>query len=232
MDLTAVLILALAPGLFWLWFFYRKDKLEPEPRHLIIQTFFLGALVTIPVILVELPFGGPVLFQAAIVAPIVEEYAKYFVVRHTIYKNAEFNEQMDGIVYGATAALGFASAENVLYLLEPYLSSEISEVITTSVIRALISVPGHALFASMWGYALGLAKFAAPERRRGLIRNGLFLAMALHGCFNAVLSIAPWAALGIVILVPVMWRMTNRRITQAIAASPHAQLPRRDRQDQ
>ena len=115
MDTLTILALGLAPGIFWLWYFYRKDKLEPEPKHLIIKTFFLGMVSAVPAIILETPFKG--LLLTVIAAPVIEEYLKYFVVRRTIYNHAEFDEPMDGIIYAAAAALGFASAENTLYLL-------------------------------------------------------------------------------------------------------------------
>ncbi|NIS72464.1 MAG: PrsW family intramembrane metalloprotease [Proteobacteria bacterium] len=230
MGIFAVLALAFAPGIFWLWYFYRKDKLEPEPKLLFVRTFFLGMLAALFVVLLEVPFSG--LLLIVIAAPIIEEYAKYFVVRRTIYKNVEFDEPMDGMVYAAAAALGFASAENAGYLIDAYLSpqealvssepvSAFGTVWTVFVLRALLSVPGHVLFSSMWGYALGWAKFKEAERGRRLIRSGLLLAIALHGLFNFLLVIVPLGALGMVIFVILAWRTVNRKIAHALAGSPH-----------
>ncbi|NJN88477.1 MAG: PrsW family intramembrane metalloprotease, partial [Leptolyngbyaceae cyanobacterium SL_7_1] len=72
------------------------------------------------------------------------------------------------------------------------------------------------------GYALGVAKFQPPERAKSLIRNGLALAMVGHGLFNGLLVIHPALAFGILILIPVMWRLVFHRIAAALAASPHA----------
>ena len=135
-----------------MWYFYKKDTLEPEPQSFIIKTFLLGALVGIPVTLIELPFTFSEFILAVFVAPVIEEFAKYFVVRKTIYSNVEFDEPIDGIIYAAAAALGFASLENISYLLSAYYQNHFEE---TYVVRALLSVPGHVLFSSMWGYALG-----------------------------------------------------------------------------
>lgn len=233
MVIFAILTLAFAPGIFWLWYFYKKDKLEPEPKHLIVKTFFLGMLVAVPVTLLEAPFGSSEFLLAIIGAPIIEEYAKYFVVRRTIYGHIEFDEPVDGIVYAAAAALGFASVENAGYLVEAYRSpqellkssapvSALSGVLRVFFVRALFTVPGHVLFSSMWGYALGWAKFAHSDRGKTLIRKGLILAFLLHGLFNFLLSIHPATSLGMVILVLVMWRMLRRRIAKALAGSPHA----------
>ncbi|MGG6296534.1 PrsW family intramembrane metalloprotease [Leptolyngbya sp. AN02str] len=233
MNILTLLVLAIAPGLFWLWYFYRRDKLEPEPRHLVIKIFVWGVLIAIPVVIVQLFFDWlPALMLFVVVAPVTEEYAKYWVVRHGVYNHAEFDEPMDGIVYAAAAALGFASIENVGYLLDAYFgepavidgaaTSTTEAVLTLFVLRSLLSVPGHALWASLSGYALGVSKFLPKAQSAGLIRKGLLLAMLSHGIFNGLLVISPWLALGLLIAVPLSWRMTSRRIRAAIASSPHA----------
>jgi RsiW-degrading membrane proteinase PrsW (M82 family) len=236
MDVFAVLTLAVAPGLFWLWFFYKKDKLEPEPKLLIIKTFFGGVFLAIPVLMVQAPFFIflPEFVLLTLVAPITEELGKFLVVRWGIYNHAEFDEPIDGIIYAAAAALGFASIENVGYLLGSYYAPETvgsggisptAAVLTLFVVRSLLSVPGHALWASLWGYALGVAKFSLPEKRMAIVRNGLLLAMFAHGLFNGLLVIFPPAAIGVLVLIPMGWRMTFHRIAQALAASPHALKP-------
>ena len=109
MSALVIVTLAFAPGIFWLWFFYKKDKWEPEPKRLIVETFIWGLLAVIPVAIVEYPFRSPWFAGAVVAAPIIEEFAKLLVVRLAVFKNAEFNEPMDGITYSAAAALGFAS---------------------------------------------------------------------------------------------------------------------------
>jgi protease PrsW len=224
-DPYVLLVLAVAPGVFWLWYFYQWDRFEPEPKVLVALMFVLGVLVTIPVALVQgfiaILIVSPII-MASVVAPIVEEYAKFFIVRRTMYRNPEFNEPMDGIVYAVAVGLGFASLENILYVFAAYLESPALGV-GTLVIRALLSVPGHAIFAGMWGYALGIAKFAAPDRRQGIVIRGLVLAMVLHGLFNFLLGLADYFIYSLLIfllvLIPVMWWLIHRRINQALGRS-------------
>ena len=234
MDTPTIVALGLAPGIFWLWYFYRKDKLEPEPKHLIIKTFFLGMVSAFPAYFLESPFKG--LLLTVIAAPIIEEYLKYFVVRRTIFNHAEFDEPMDGIVYAAAAALGFASAENALYLLTASAAPQSFQITmgstsasgavwTVFVLRALLSVPGHVLFSSAWGYALGRAKFSEEGSRRKLIVKGLSLAMLMHGLFNFLASTGPVFSLGMLVFLFVAWRMVHRRIAAALADSPHGSSP-------
>ena len=217
-----ILALALAPGVFWAWYFYRRDKYEPEPAALIVKIFLLGVLVTFPVAFVEGFFGlfiASSLIMGAVVAPIVEEYSKFWVVRRFAYPNPEFNEPMDGIVYAAAAALGLATLENVLYVFTAYLTSP-ELALGTIAVRAIFSVPGHALFAAVWGFALGSAKFSTADRRPAIILRGLLLGMALHGIFNFLLFsaevVAYAMAVFILVLTPGRWILANRNIRRAL----------------
>jgi len=218
-DFVALAAVAAAPAVFWLWYFYQKDRYEPEPKILILRTFILGILVTIPVAVVEglLPVSDLIL--AAVAAPTIEELGKFLVVRRTVYAVREFDEPMDGVVYAAAAALGFATLENILYILTAYLTGSLEEVLLVYALRAILSVPGHALFSSMWGYGLGRAKFD-PSHRGGYIATGLVLAIVLHGTFNFLLFSSPILALGVFALVPIIWWVVFRLIDDALRRSP------------
>jgi len=215
-----LIAIALAPALFWLWYFYRRDKFEPEPKVLVLKIFFWGMLLTFPIILIEGLLPTSEFILGIIIAPVIEECGKYLVVVKTVYKNPEFNEPMDGIVYATTAALGFAAIENILYITQVYLQSPIDEIVTVYALRALLSVPGHALFSSIWGYALGRAKFEPLKWREGFVTGGLFLAIFLHGCFNFLLIDVPIYAIGMLILIPVLWALVNRNIADALRRNP------------
>lgn len=200
-----LLFLAVAPTLFILLYIYKKDRYEPEPLHLIAWVFFLGALSVIPAGLIELLFPEGV-FSSAIVAPVVEEGLKFLVVYFAVYHLPEFDEPMDGIVYAAAASLGFATIENILYVLDGGLA--------VGIVRAIASVPGHVVFACVWGFALGIARFRPENERARIILTGLFSGMLLHGIFNFSLEVI--GALGLllilVVFIPLGWWMTCKNI--------------------
>jgi RsiW-degrading membrane proteinase PrsW (M82 family) len=213
--------LAYAPGVFWLWYFFKKD-LEPEPLHLVRNCFLLGMLSVVPAGLLEgyLPMSKG--FQTVIAAPIIEESCKFLTVYFTIYGSAEFDEPMDGVIYSVAVALGFASLENVFYLYRAYQHSDGSLTMVT-LIRAVFSVPGHALFAVMWGYPLGIAKFSDSRSNNLLVTGGLILGMMFHAVFNGLTLLGPLWPAGMLILVVIMWQMTHKRIEAALHTSPHAE---------
>lgn len=222
-DWRAVLLvigLAYAPGIFWLWYFYRKD-LEPEPLHQIRNCFLAGMAVCIPAAILETPakIWGTV-FLVSVAGPILEECFKFGACYLIAYRRKEFNEPMDGVVYAVAVALGFASLENVFYLYEAQREG-LGPLSTLTLIRAFFTVPGHALFAIMWGYALGRAKFTDHATGRRLILAGLGLAIVAHGLFNLMSLVTPFWAIGMMVFIPVAWGLANRKIAEAVEISPH-----------
>jgi len=214
------ILLGFAPGLYWLWYFYQRDKLEPEPKKLIFISYFLGILSATLVIFVSMPFKLNYFMGAVVSAPILEELAKFLMVWAYLYRSKNFSEPMDGIVYAAAVALGFASIENGLYL---FRINQQAQFLLPNVIliRALLSVPAHALFSGIWGYALGRYKFDKKKNRFTVV-YGLLLAMLLHALFNFLCLIGIYSSFGLLILVAVMWGIMNKKIAKAETTSPYA----------
>jgi len=136
----------------------------------------------------------------------IEEFFKLTAVWTAIYRSQDFREPTDGIFYAATAALGFASVENIVYM------GWLGPAVIVS--RALFATPAHVMFSSMWGYSMGLARFRR-DREVLTILKGFLLAAFLHGSYNFLVALSPKAAM--VTLIPLMvlmgWIM-NRRIRE------------------
>jgi RsiW-degrading membrane proteinase PrsW (M82 family) len=178
-----LLVLAIAPAVFFLWFFYSRDKYEKEPLRKVLSTYFLGMTSVIPAIVIEEIFSGIfpltnelpiIILHSFIFIGLIEECCKASAIIPA-FRSIEFNETMDGIVYSTSAALGFATVENIFYVIDGG--------ITTGILRAILSVPGHALNGVIFGYFLGLAKFN-KEKRISLIFVGLLLSTLLHGFWD------------------------------------------------
>lgn len=184
-----LIILALAPVILIAVFIYFRDKYEKEPLHLLLKSLGAGILIILPVIFVEKGFSSllPLLpekmeafYTAFIVAALSEESFKYLAFFLLIWKSKNFNEKFDGIVYAVFISLGFAAVENIGYVFQ-YGES-------TGYVRALASVPAHALFGVTMGYYLGLAKFYTQHRNLFLLRAILY-PVILHGIFDFILML-------------------------------------------
>jgi len=219
MFALAVLPLAFAPGLFWLWYFYRRGIYHPEPRRLIIRTFVLGMVVTVPAAALEglllLPTGlvdlgrltAATVVSFLIIGP-VEEGLKFLVVRRTVYRF--FDEPVDGIIYGAAAALGFASLENLFYMVQFGW--------WVILVRGPVSTVAHVVFAALWAYPLG--NRAVGRSGRTAVAGGLLASMALHGAFDFFLFTESWPAVFSVGLLAAGMVWLWRAIPRAQRASP------------
>ncbi len=124
-------------------------------------------------------------------------------MRLFVYRHREFDEPLDGIIYAAAAALGFASFENVLYVIDFQHGGQVQW--STLVARSLMAFPGHVIFAATWGYGLGRKKF----HPRWPLWATLIAASLLHGTYDFVLMYPPLRPLCLVfmaVMVPVMVR--------------------------
>ncbi|MBN1997096.1 PrsW family intramembrane metalloprotease [candidate division KSB1 bacterium] len=195
MTVILSLLMAIAPSLFLVYYFNKQDRRKPEPTGLIIKMFLLGFVITIPVIILELVVSRfqflfkwndllLYFFESFIVAAMCEEYMKYFVVRKFIYSDRHFDEVMDGIVYTVVASMGFACFENVFYVLNSSWG--------VAILRAFTAVPLHAVASGLMGYYLGLSKFAETmEKKKSLVRKGIFIAIIIHGVYDFFLIAQP-----------------------------------------
>jgi len=185
--MTGRLLIAVAGTLLpigaLLQYFYTRD-LHREPRFVLAWTFILGVLAIGPVLLVALPLSlalprsaGPLaaaLYEAFALAAIPEEFFKLLVVKRYSARRPSFNEPMDGLVYGATAALGFAALENALYVA--------AGGWVTALARSLTAVPMHAAAGAILGHSVARAKFSPAGR--SAVARGLLAAVAVHGLYD------------------------------------------------
>lgn len=217
-DLKIIIILGLSPGIFWMWYISQRNKVTAESNWLLIKTFFEGILTVVPAALIMTYVSQSGFWETVVIIPIIEEGVKFLMVWLTAYQSKKFIGPREGIIYGCAVALGFASAENAFYLWGVY-QSQSESVLKIFMIRAFLAVPGHALWASIWGYGLGFAKKYQTENPRKsalLMSEGLILAILMHGFFNFLLSYSILSAIGLVVLLPLMWFMFNQYIKRAL----------------
>lgn len=226
-------LLALAPGLFWLWFFRHKDDLEPEPRHLLIGVFILGGLAGLAMLglrphldacLLGLPDAWRSPVDAFGLTAGVEEGLKLAAFIIGIWFHRELDEPLDAIIYAVAAALGFASVENFIYL-ETYESAAVA------LERAFTAVLAHVTFTGSLGYFFGLARFA---RTRGghYVAAGIAVAVLLHGIYDYLLLLGGgFARAALLLILPLGLILLGLEIRWLRARSPlyHPELGRDER---
>jgi len=152
MRYVALPLLSLLPCVLWLWYFSSRSRYKRPSRRVLGITFFLGSVATIPALLLNLagqagvyallgPGEGSHLLVLFLVVGPIEELVKFLVVYQYAWRHEAFDEPLDGVIYSATAALGFAAVENLIYLWQ----NDPSLVL----LRGPLSNPGHALFSAL-----------------------------------------------------------------------------------
>ena len=219
MEPLAFLLLAFAPGIFWLWFFIRRAVYRPGPRRLLVQTFLLGMVSTIPAGIISAVFlDDSVLDDSTSLASVasgmlfvvgpVEETCKFLAVRLRAYRSSYFDEPGDAMVYSTAASLGFASLENLFYILEFGPAVMIG--------RAPLSTAAHVVFGAVWGYALG-EQVRTGRNRPWQTLVGIAGGAIAHAFFNiAVFASFPFAVF--LVLSGISW--TVARFAWARRSSP------------
>lgn len=203
MDL--LMTAAILPAVVLLWYVYKKDPVEKEPMDLLIRLLFLGMLSVIPAIVLELlgtnlflagwegSYEGYLLVDNFVVVAVVEEGCKYMFLRGKAWRHPAFDYAFDGIVYAVFVGLGFAIAENIMYVMEYGLG--------TAFVRAFTAIPGHAVFAVFMGYFFGAAKYASVHGHHFTSVLCTFAALVIpmlcHGTYDLLATLESDAALAL-----------------------------------
>ena len=186
-------LMTFAPPLIILFYIIYSDAYR-EPIGMIIKSFIVGILLCFPALILNnlLIFSD----QQAYIAGFTEETLKFLALYFYIRKKSCFNEPMDGIVYGVTVSLGFATYENYDYVFR--LSEEFGvDPYQMAVWRSYSAIPMHALMGCIMGFYFGLYAFTAKKKYLVLC---LLIPFIIHGLYNFLPHPAHFMILGVVIV--------------------------------
>lgn len=193
-----VLLIAAAalPAIGLLYYVYRRDRVEREPRRLLVSLVLWGVVATFLAMVTEtagsvalawfLPGGeeNPSygVWMFFVIVALSEEGFKYLLLKWRTWRSPEFNCRFDGVVYAVFVSLGFALWENIGYVLMYGLGA--------ALMRAITAVPGHASFGVFMGAYYGLARRSANQGQTGLSAFWRLLALLiptlLHGMYDYI----------------------------------------------
>ncbi len=190
------------PALFWLWFWLREDRLHPEPRSLIITSFFVGMLAVVFALpaekwICEQVFASGVLGCSSMKAPltreiflviigwaVIEETLKYGASYFGALRNRENDEPIDSLIYLITAALGFAALENTLFLTGIFSTGGLVDGLDLGVLRFVGATLLHVVSSGTLGFFLALGFYKRGSVKKIDAGLGLIAAIVLHTIFN------------------------------------------------
>jgi RsiW-degrading membrane proteinase PrsW (M82 family) len=211
-GLYICLVAAVIPTIGFVLLIYWADRYEREPWWLVAVAFLWGAIPAVVVSAVaELILGLPLasdnptlgaeVIESALFAPVVEELAKgVALLALFLWARAEFDDVLDGLVYGALIGFGFAMTENLFYFIGAFSEGGYASLTVIFVLRVLLFGLNHAFFTGLTGIGFGLARSASSRRMRRLWPLvGLMAAILAHATHNFGASIADINVGGIIL---------------------------------
>src|SRR5215510_5890945 len=206
MAFLGALFFGFVPMFLFAMFVNWLDRYEKEPKLLLGAAFVWGMVIagggayilnTMFGIGIYVLTGSETVADfgtTSIIAPIIEEGLKGLAVLVVfLLFRSEFDSILDGIVYGAITAMGFAAIENVLYIYRNgFQESGWEGFWTLVVIRVFLVSWMHPFFTSFTGIGLAVSRLS----RNGLIKviaipTGYIVAVmahAFHNTFSSVLG--------------------------------------------
>ncbi len=188
--------LTIIPALLWMAIFYLQDRLEPEPRSYVIAVFVLGILlggaIEQPLLrdvfeanswLVQGPHRWSINYLAGLflLKGMLTAALTYAAVRYTVMPTSEFDERVDGIVYGTAAALGLGVAANLAYLTDQGTIS-----LGVGALQIIITSLAYATFGAIVGFFLGWIKPGGGSSLLAVV--GVVLAAVINALYDWIES--------------------------------------------
>ena len=213
----STLLITIVPSILILLYFFLSDKFK-EPKGSIALVFFLGICICLPAGYINSfmennfkdIFSERLLFS--FLGPAwCEELLKFIILYFIVLKRNEFNERMDGIVYGVAVSLGFATLENYEYVfilaekweIEPY---------TMAILRSYSAVPMHGLLGCVMGFYFGMYSFTANKKYLILC---LLIPFVIHGLYNFLSYPYHFMILGILVIYTIVLHSNMKKLQES-----------------
>ncbi|MFA6407590.1 MAG: PrsW family glutamic-type intramembrane protease [Candidatus Paceibacterota bacterium] len=192
MEITPILfslVGALLPAFLWLFFFLKEDT-HPEPRARLVKTFFFGALMSVPALVLQVffenSFGGRAVSFVALtfLFSAIEETAKFLGAYGAVRRSIDFDEPIDAMIYMLVAGLGFATVENLFIIGSAIHPGGVFVMGETLIFRFIGATLLHTLSSALVGYYW--ARGIKEREEKYFVVLGLLVATIVHGIFNSL----------------------------------------------
>lgn len=214
--LVLALVFGLLPGFAWLVFYFTEEENRPEPKRLIVLTFFTGIAFGFFTVVIEqwwtaaLAQVGVELFSivSLLTLALIEEVMKFGAAYFAVGKSPLLDEPVERMLYMIVAAMGFATLENIGAVANiPASLAFVNAFFTTASLRFVGATLLHALTSGIVGYhwALGINRGKVGRN----LAVGLLYATVLHTVFNYLILTYGNIAYTLVLLVIVGFFVLN-----------------------
>tara|TARA_B100000768_G_C11262445_1_gene369434 strand:- start:63 stop:848 length:786 start_codon:yes stop_codon:yes gene_type:complete len=213
--------LSISPGIFIMVTIYNLDEYDKEPLWLLALAFIFGAInLHLDIDILDFLFSLITaendfirIGEEALSVGFTEELLKFLVVMLIIYPNKNFDEPFDGIVYSVFVGMGFATAENMTFVLQGGAG--------LAIMRMLSAIPAHFVFAVIMGYYLGKAK-SSKNSQFLFIGLSLLIPVLIHSLYDyfLFLDFVPGLWIGGIVTLILAFFIAKKSMIEALDSSP------------
>lgn len=224
MSKLFLVLIAILPVFLICLFVYLKDD-EKEPLSLLARLFISGILSVSLVYLFT--YSLQLLIPSFIVMPrsgylrlflytffsvaLIEEFSKYIMAYVFGYKDRNFNQPYDIVIYTVFVSLGFACFENIIYVLQ--------NGFVNAILRAVTAVPIHACYGVFMGYYLALARLSKKHRAKRIFIKNMILSILVPVCLHTLYDYLiflndPFFILIVMIVIVIMYYFSIKKLVQ------------------
>jgi RsiW-degrading membrane proteinase PrsW (M82 family) len=185
---TVVILGNLLVPVAYVAFFYQRRHLSDVSLPTVASAFIWGGLLgTFSAAVLEPLFIRELDLVTAFVVGIIEESAKMLGVL-VVARHRRHDREMDGLLLGAAAGMGFAALESTGYTFTAFLASggSISAIVAITILRGLLAPVGHGTWTALLTSAMFREGSATRFRVNGAVLAAYATVVVLHGLWDGL----------------------------------------------
>jgi RsiW-degrading membrane proteinase PrsW (M82 family) len=188
---TVVMVGSFLVPVTYVSFFYERRRLSSVNMASTAMAFVYGGLLgVIAASILEPLFIRKLDVVTVFVVGLIEELVKILGVL-VVARHRRHDSEMDGLILGAAAGMGFAALESMGYAFTAFLQSQgsLSSTVSVELLRGILSPLGH----GTWTAILVSVLFRESKARRFRINfrviGAYLLVVVLHGLWDGIPSL-------------------------------------------
>jgi RsiW-degrading membrane proteinase PrsW (M82 family) len=189
---TVVMIGSFLVPISYVAFFYERGHLS---SHLTLSTtlicfVFGGILGVLAASLLEPIFIRRIDFVSTIAIGLIEEFTKILGVI-IIARHRRHDSEMNGLILGAAAGMGFAALESTGYAFTSFLASggSLNQTVIVTLLRGLLSPIGHGTWTAILASVIFRESVQGSFKINFKVIGAYLLVSGLHGLWDGLPSV-------------------------------------------
>ncbi len=177
----------LFPAAYVAFFYERRYLTDLSLPATFLSFFYGGVLGVLAAALLEPVFIRRLDFLTAFEVGLIEEFVKVLGVL-VIARHHQHDSELDGLILGAAAGMGFAAFESTGYAFTAFLRSQgsLSVVVLVTLARGILSPLGHGTWTAILAAVLFRESQAGRFRLNSRVLGAYLTVVILHGLWDGL----------------------------------------------